>query len=186
MPQGSWRGCLKGNWSAAAVRVGQDRVRRPPRYPRYRPGPTGRHRRGPGDMRSPAQGRFSYPCRTTWLGNFPAGGGLGSGGDSRDGASRPPPTAGSWLHSFLFLTLGPRTLSHCCGVEKPKGAELLESAARGWSSRRGCKARSRRSSRPRHSKGDCVVPAGGFSLRFPSSRRGLRSFTSLHSQTHRR
>ena len=28
-----------------AVRGGQDCMRRPPRYPRYRPGPTGRHRR---------------------------------------------------------------------------------------------------------------------------------------------
>ncbi len=46
LPEGSGRSCLEGIWSAAVVRVGQDRVRRPPRYPRCRPGPTGRHRRG--------------------------------------------------------------------------------------------------------------------------------------------
>ena len=39
------RRCPGGKGSAVAVRVGQNRVLRPPRYPRYRPGPTGRHRR---------------------------------------------------------------------------------------------------------------------------------------------
>ncbi len=41
------------SWSAVAVRVGQDRVRRPPRYPSYRSGPTGRHRRGRGRHEDP-------------------------------------------------------------------------------------------------------------------------------------
>ncbi len=35
------------------------------------------------------------------------------------------------------------------------------------------------------SKGDCEELEEGFHLRFPSSRRGLRSFTSLYSHTHR-
>jgi hypothetical protein len=96
-----------------------------------------------GDKRSPAQGRFLSPYKTTRLRNFPTGGGLGTGGGSRDGASRTPPTPGSWLHNFIFTIRGPRTLSHGRGVEKPKGTELLESAAKGWSNRRGCKARSR-------------------------------------------
>jgi hypothetical protein len=113
-------------------------------------------------------------------------GGMGIGGSSRDGASRPPPTAGSWLHSFLILTLRPRTLSHGRGMEKPKGTEQLELAARGRSSRSGCKARSCRSSRPRHPRGDCVVLEGGFYLRFLSSHGGLRSSASLHNHTHRR
>ena len=52
-----------------------------------------------GDKRSPAQGRLSGSCRTTRPSNFPSGGGLGTRGGSRDEALRPPPTAGSWLHS---------------------------------------------------------------------------------------
>ena len=48
LPKGKRRGCLEGSLAAVAVRVGQDRVRWPPRYPWYRPGPTGGHRRGRG------------------------------------------------------------------------------------------------------------------------------------------
>ena len=48
LPRGSRRSCFVGYWSATAVRAGHDRVRRLPRYPRYRTGPTVRHRRGRG------------------------------------------------------------------------------------------------------------------------------------------
>ena len=53
-------------------------------------------------------------------------GGLGSGGARRDAGNRPPPTAGSWLQSYEFLTLGPGAISHGRGEEKPKGTEQLE------------------------------------------------------------
>ena len=46
LPGGSTRSCFVGSRSAVAVRAGQDRERRQPRYyPRYRTGPTVRHRR---------------------------------------------------------------------------------------------------------------------------------------------
>ena len=44
----------------------------------------------------------------------------------RDAGNRPPPTAGSWLHSYEFLNLGPGAISHGRGEEKPKGTEQLE------------------------------------------------------------
>ena len=46
-----------------------------------------------------AQRIFSGPCMPTRPSIFPTGGGLGTGGGSRDGASRLPPTTGSWFHS---------------------------------------------------------------------------------------
>ncbi len=45
LPGGNMKSCFVGSKSAAAVRARQDRVRRPPRYQRYRTGPTVRHRR---------------------------------------------------------------------------------------------------------------------------------------------
>ena len=38
-----------------------------------------------------------------------------------------PPTAGSWLHSYELLTLGPGAIRRCRGEEKPKGTEQIES-----------------------------------------------------------
>ena len=52
-------------------------------------------------------------------------GGLGTGGARRDAGNRPPPTAGSWLQSYEFLTLGPGAISHGRGEEKPKGTAQL-------------------------------------------------------------
>jgi hypothetical protein len=43
-----------------------------------------------------------------------------------------------------------------------------------------------RSSATRHPRGDCLGPEEGFYRRFPSSRRGIYSFTPLYSHTHRR
>ena len=43
-----------------------------------------------------------------------------------------------------------------------------------------------RSSATRHPRGDCRGPEEGFYRRFPSSRRGIYSFTPLYSHTHRR
>ncbi len=137
------------------------------------------------DKRSPGQVRFSSPCKTTRPLNFSTGGGNGDKRRQSRWRIATPTDRRIVAHNFLILTLGPQTVSHGRDVEKPKGIEQLESVARGRISRSGCKARSRRSSRPRHPMGDCVVQEGGFPLRFSSSRRGLRSFTSLHIHTHR-
>jgi hypothetical protein len=127
LPRGSMRSCFAGSRSAVAVRAEQDRVRRPPRYPRYRTGPTARHRRG----------RWWHEVTRTReisLSPYSLRGGaisrpegvLGTGGARRDAGNRPPPTAGSWLQSYEFLTLEPGAISHGCGEEKPKGTEKLE------------------------------------------------------------
>ncbi len=51
---------------------------------------------------------------------------MGTSGARRDAGNRPPPTAGSWLQIYEFLTLGPGAISHGRGEEKPKGTEQLE------------------------------------------------------------
>jgi len=53
-------------------------------------------------------------------------GGLGTGGTRRDAGNRPPPTAGSWLHSYEVLTLVPGAISHGRGKEKSKETKQLE------------------------------------------------------------
>ena len=54
------------------------------------------------------------------------------------------------------------------------------------SSWRSLQRRIPRSSATRHPRGDCRGPEEGFYRRFPSSRRGIYSFTPLYSHTHRR
>ena len=72
----------------------------------------------------------------------------------RDAGNRPPPTAGSWLNILLSLTLGPRKISHGRGVEK-LGRSSSRSLQVDGSAGGRYKARSRRSSPPRHPIGDC-------------------------------
>ena len=69
-------------------------------------------------------------------------------------------------HSYEFLTLGLGAISQGRGVETPKGMDQLEIVARRRSSRSGCKTKSCQSSSPRHPRGDCVVPEGGFLCNF--------------------
>jgi hypothetical protein len=121
-----------------------------------------------GDRKSPAQGRFSSPCKITWLRNFPTGGRYGDRRRQSRGRIATLTDRRIVAHSFLILTLGPRTISHVHGVENPKGPEQMDSVARRRGSRSGCKARSRRSSRSKHPKGHFIVQEGGFSLWFPS------------------
>jgi len=83
------------------------------------------------------------------------------------------------------MTLGPGAISLGRGVDKPKGIEQLNIDARELSSRGLCKAKSRRSSPPRNPKDECKVLEGRFFLRFPPSRRGIWSFTSLYNNIHR-
>ena len=74
----------------------------------------------------PHTGDFSPPVLATRRCNFPTRGGSGDKWCRRDASNRPPPTAGSWLQSYEFLTLGPGAISHGRGEEKPKGTEQLE------------------------------------------------------------
>ena len=50
-------------------------------------------------------------------------GGLGTGECELRAAQQPPPAAGSWLHSYLILTLGSGAISQGRGDEEPKGTE---------------------------------------------------------------
>ena len=77
LPKCSRRRCFAGSRSAAAVRARQDRVRRPPRYPRYRTGPTVRHRRGRGCQEVTRTREISLPVLATRRCNFPTRGGSG-------------------------------------------------------------------------------------------------------------
>ena len=90
-----------------------------------------------GDRRSVAAVRLQHNIAAAELSR--AEGGLGSGGCKRHAAQRPTPTTGSWLHSYLILTLGPGAISQGRNVEKPRGTEQPDIAARGHRSRRGCK-----------------------------------------------
>ncbi len=52
---------------------------------------------------------------------------MGSGGAKRDAGNRPPPTTGSWVQSYEFLTLEPGAIiSHGRGEEMLKRTEQLE------------------------------------------------------------
>jgi len=51
---------------------------------------------------------------------------MGAGGARRDAGNRPPPTAGSCLRSYEFLTLGPGAISHSRGEEKSKETKQLK------------------------------------------------------------
>jgi hypothetical protein len=99
-------------------------------------------------------------------------------GGSRDMRVRasPPPSAGSWLHIYLILTLGPGAIIQGRGDEEPKGTE---------EARRNMQRSDRGDFVAVRPRGACEELEGGFHLRFPSSRRGLRSFTSIYTHTHR-
>jgi len=104
---GSWRREVRlreaagsSSGSAAAVLACQDRVRRPPRYPRYRPGPMGRRRRGHERQEIPRNREIPLVREERRdYGNSRLEGGLGTRGVRRDAGIRPPPTAGSWFQS---------------------------------------------------------------------------------------
>ena len=74
----------------------------------------------------PHKGEYLSPCRSTRRCNFPTRGGQRIGGARRDAGKRSPLTAGSWLQSYEFLTLGPRAIRHGRGEEKPKKTKQLE------------------------------------------------------------
>ncbi len=77
LAESNGRSCLEGNWSATDVRAGHDRIRRPPGTHSTVPVRRGEIGEDAGHRRSLAQGRFSSPCKTTRLRNFPTGGGSG-------------------------------------------------------------------------------------------------------------
>ncbi len=86
----------------------------------------------------------------------------------------------SWIlakHNYEFLTLGPGAISQGRGDEEPKGTEHA---------RRNLQRSDRNDFVAVRPMGDCEELERGFHLRFPSSRRGLQSFTYLYSHTHRR
>ncbi len=111
-------------------------------------------------------------------GASPYRGGLGTRECERHAAQRPPPTTESWLYIYLILTMGPGVISQAGrGDEEPKVTEQA---------RRNLQRPDRGDFGAVRPKGGCEELEGGFHLRFPSSRRGLRSFTYLYNHTHRK
>ncbi len=163
-----------------------DRVRRPPRYPRYRPGPTGRHRRGRG-WHAVTCTREILSARAKLRGGVISRpeGGLGTGGARRDAGNRPPPTAGSWIQSYEFLAIGPGATSHGRGEEKPKGTEQLELMQGDGVT--GSAIRSDRGDLAlRRSRGAAARSKRGFFRRFPSSSIGIYFLHTFYIYTLRR
>ncbi len=103
----------------------------------------------------------------------------------RDAGNRPPPTAGSWLKSHEFLTLGPGAITHGRGEEKPKRTEQLELLQGDGVA--GAATRSDRGDPAlRCSPGAAAKSKRGFSRRFPSSSIGIYFLPTFYSHTHRR
>ncbi len=86
-------------------------------------------------------------------------------------------------HSYEILTLGPGAISQGRGEERPKGTEHLETL-QGDGATGGAAMQDRVNLRRRCNLGATKECKRVSFLRFPPSRRGLRSFTSLCSHTH--
>ena len=113
------------------------------------------------------------------IGALPYRGGYGDRSGLRQAGQRPPPSAGLGFQ-IPHLTLGTVFVKSRRGVEKPKGTEQLKIVARGRIMPGEDPARSDRVDlRRQGTQGRLRSAEGIFSLRFPPSRRGFRSFTPL-------
>jgi len=119
------------------------------------------------------------------IGALPYRGGSRDKNNLRNAGQRPPPSTGPSFQ-LPHMTLGTGFVKSRRGVEKPKWTEQPKIDANGRSKRGEDTARSDRVDlRRRGTQGRLRSAEGDFFLRFPPSRRGLRSFTPLYNHTHR-
>jgi len=135
------------------------------------------------DRRHVAAGGAAY--QTSRHRSPPVPMGSGDMNNLRNACQRPSPSIGLGFQ-LPHLTLGTGFVKLKRGVEKPKGTEQLKITARGRNIRGEDTAMSDRVDlRRRGTQRRVRSVERGFFLRFPPSRRELRSFIPLYNHAHR-